>query len=53
MARPSKSADVPSPPDLPGRPEGDYNVRVTSRYPTHSGKVVTIKTTRNLSVVCS
>jgi hypothetical protein len=26
---------------------------LTSRYRTHSGKVVTIKTTRNLSVVCS
>jgi hypothetical protein len=39
--------------DLTGRPEGNYNVRLTSRYRTHSGKVVTIKTTRNLSVVCS
>jgi hypothetical protein len=39
--------------NLTGRPEGNYNVRLTSRYRTHSGKVVTIKTTRNLSVVCS
>jgi hypothetical protein len=39
--------------NLTGRPEGNYNVRLTSRYHTHSGKVVTIKTTRNLSVVCS
>jgi len=39
--------------DLTGRPEGNYNVRLTSRYRRHSGKVVTIKTTRNLSVVCS
>jgi hypothetical protein len=39
--------------DLTGRPEGNYNVRLTSRYRAHSGKVVTIKTTRNLSVVCS
>jgi hypothetical protein len=39
--------------NLTGRPEGNYNVRLTSRYRTLSGKVVTIKTTRNLSVVCS
>jgi hypothetical protein len=39
--------------NLTGRPEGNYNVRLTSRYRTHSGKVVTVKTTRNLSVVCS
>jgi hypothetical protein len=39
--------------NLTGRPEGNYNVRLTSRYRTLSGKVVTIKTTCNLSVVCS
>jgi hypothetical protein len=39
--------------NLTGRPEGNYNVRLTSRYRTHSGKVVIVKTTRNLSVVCS
>jgi hypothetical protein len=39
--------------DLTGRPEGNYNVRLKSLYRTHSGKVVTIKTTRNFSVVCS
>jgi hypothetical protein len=39
--------------NLTGRPEGNYNVRLTSRYRTHSGKTVTVKTTRNLSVVCS
>ena len=39
--------------NLTGRPEGNYNVRLTSRYRMHSGKVVTVKTTRNLSVVCS
>lgn len=39
--------------NLTGRPEGNYNVRLRSRYRTHSGKVVTVKTTRNLSVVCS
>jgi hypothetical protein len=39
--------------NLTGRPEGNYNVRLTSRYRTHSGKVVTIRTTRNLSIVCS
>jgi hypothetical protein len=39
--------------DLTGRPEGNYNARLTSRYHTHSGTVVTIKTTRDLSVVCS
>jgi hypothetical protein len=39
--------------NLTGRPEGNYNVRLTSRYRTHSGRVVTVKTTRNLSVVCA
>jgi hypothetical protein len=39
--------------NLTGRPEGNYNVRLTSRYRTHSGRVVTIRTTRNLSIVCS
>ena len=39
--------------NLTGRPEGTSNVRLTSRYRTHNGKVVTVKTTRNLSVVCS
>ena len=39
--------------NLTGRPEANYNVRLTSRYRTHKGKVVTVKTTRNLSVVCS
>jgi hypothetical protein len=39
--------------DLTGRPEGNYNVRLKSRYRTHSGRISTVKTTRNLSVVCS
>jgi len=39
--------------NLSGRPEGNYNVRLTSRYRRHAGKVVTIKTARNLSVVCA
>ncbi|HEX7299465.1 MAG TPA: hypothetical protein VF257_10680 [Solirubrobacteraceae bacterium] len=39
--------------NLTNKPEGNYNVRLTSRYRRHSGKVVTIKTTRNLSVACS
>jgi hypothetical protein len=39
--------------DLTGQPEANYNVRLTSRYRTHSGKIVTVKTTRNLSVVCA
>jgi hypothetical protein len=39
--------------NLTGRPEGNYNVRLTSRYRTHRGRIVTVKTTRNLSVVCS
>jgi hypothetical protein len=39
--------------NLSGRPEGNYNVRLTSRYRRHAGQVVTIKTARNLSVVCA
>jgi hypothetical protein len=39
--------------DLRKQPEANYNVRLTIRYRTHSGKVVTVKTTRNLSVVCA
>jgi hypothetical protein len=39
--------------NLTGQPEANYNVRITSRYRTHSGRIVTVKTTRNLSVVCS
>jgi hypothetical protein len=39
--------------NLTNKPEGNYNVRLTSRYRRHSGKVVTFKTTRNLSVACS
>jgi hypothetical protein len=31
--------------DLTGRPEGNYNARLTSRYHTHTGTVVTVKTT--------
>jgi hypothetical protein len=39
--------------NLTGRAEGNYNVRLTSRYRTKGGKLVTIKTARNLSVVCA
>jgi hypothetical protein len=39
--------------DLRNQPEANYNVRLTSRYRAHSGKIVTVKTTRNISVVCS
>lgn len=39
--------------NLTGQPEANYNVRLTSRYRTHRGKVVTVKITRNLSVVCA
>lgn len=38
--------------DLTGQPEGNYNIRLTSRY-SKNGSVQTIKTTRNLSVVCA
>jgi hypothetical protein len=39
--------------NLTGQPEANYNVRLTSRYRAHSGRIVTVKTTRNLSVVCA
>jgi hypothetical protein len=39
--------------DLNGQPEGNYNVRLTSKYRTKLGNVRTVKTTRNLSVVCA
>jgi hypothetical protein len=39
--------------NLSGRAEGNYNVRLTSRYRMRTGKVVTVKTARNLSVVCA
>jgi hypothetical protein len=39
--------------DLRNRPEANYNVRLISRYRTHSGKVRRVVTRRNLSVACS
>jgi hypothetical protein len=39
--------------NLTGQPEANYNVRLTSLYRTRSGRLVTVKTTRNLSVVCA
>jgi hypothetical protein len=39
--------------DLRNQPEANYNVRLTIRYRTKSGRIVTVKTTRNLSVVCA
>jgi hypothetical protein len=39
--------------NLTGQPEANYNVRLTIRYRARSGKIVTVKTTRNLSVVCA
>jgi hypothetical protein len=39
--------------DLRKQPEANYNVRLTVRYRTKSGRIVTVKTTRNLSVVCA
>lgn len=33
--------------------EGNYNVRITARYRTQSGKVHTVRTVRSLSVACS
>lgn len=38
---------------LIGKAEGNYNVHLTSRYRTAHGHVRTVKTTRNLSVVCA
>jgi hypothetical protein len=39
--------------DLRKQPEANYNVRLTVRYRAKSGRIVTVKTTRNLSVVCA
>lgn len=39
--------------NLIGQQEGNYNVRLTSRYRTAHGHVRSVKTTRNLSVVCA
>jgi hypothetical protein len=39
--------------DLRKQPEANYNVRLTIRYRTKSGRIVKVKTTRNLSVVCA
>jgi opacity protein-like surface antigen len=38
---------------LVGKPEGNYNVRITERVRTASGKVVTRRSIRPLSVVCA
>jgi len=38
--------------DLRGREESNYNVTITAKY-KKGGKTVTVKTQRNLSVVCS
>jgi hypothetical protein len=39
--------------NLTGQPEANYNVRLTIKYRARSGKTVTVRTTRNLSVVCA
>ena len=39
--------------DLRERTEGNYNVRITSRFRTRAGHVRTVRTTRALSVACS
>jgi hypothetical protein len=39
--------------DLRHRAEGNYNVRISSRYRTAGGKVRTMHTVRSLSVACS
>ncbi len=39
--------------DLRERTEGNYNVRITSRFRTRAGHVRTVRTTRPLSVACS
>ena len=39
--------------DLRHRAEGNYNVRISSRYRTAGGKVRTTHTVRSLSVACS
>lgn len=39
--------------DLRQQPEANYNVRLTVRYRTHTGRIVTVRSTRNISVVCS
>jgi hypothetical protein len=39
--------------DLRNRAEGNYNVRISSRYRTAGGKVRTTHTVRSLSVACS
>ena len=39
--------------DLRERTEGNYNVRITSRFRTRAGHVRTVRSTRALSVACS
>jgi hypothetical protein len=39
--------------DLRVKAEGNYRVKFASRYRKAGGSVRTVKTTRNLSVVCS
>jgi hypothetical protein len=39
--------------DLRERTEGNYNVRISSRFRTRSGHVRTVRSTRALSVACS
>jgi hypothetical protein len=39
--------------DLRERTEGNYNVRITSRFRTRRGNVRTVRTTRGLSVACA
>ena len=39
--------------DLRSQPEGNYNVKITSRYRRPSGKTRTVKTTRHVSVACA
>jgi hypothetical protein len=39
--------------DLRERTEGNYNVRITSRFRTRAGHVRTVRTSRALSVACS
>jgi hypothetical protein len=39
--------------DLAGKPQGTYNVRITSRYRRGSGKIRTVTLTRSLRVACA
>jgi hypothetical protein len=39
--------------DLAGKPQGTYNVRITSRYRRASGKIRTVTLTRSLRVACA